>query len=284
MFVTLFLGILHTGTGEVTFANAGHNPPYIKRADGGIERLEMEKACVVGVLKDMTFGEGRTSMAPGDTMLLYTDGVTEAMDSEQRLFSEARLADMLASRTQDSAQALVEEIAAEVRRFESGTEQSDDITLLALGYLGKKTEKTSAKLELTAENRISEIPRVNDALNAFLGQHGLPRAVSGKVNVILDELLTNIVSYAYRDEAEHEISIRAELSESLLRLTIDDDGVPFNPFLEAAPDTSLAMDEREAGGLGIHLVRSMVDEVSYQRRIDGNSVTLATRLDRTLAT
>jgi sigma-B regulation protein RsbU (phosphoserine phosphatase) len=232
----------------------------------------------------MTFGEGRTSMAPGDTMLLYTDGVTEAMDSEQRLFSEARLADLLTSRTQDSAQALVEEIAAEVRRFESGTEQSDDITLLALGYLGKTNEEPSATLELTAENRISEIPRINAAFNAFSGQHGLAQAVAGKVNVILDELLTNIVSYAYRDEAEHEISIRAELSESLLRLTIDDDGVPFNPFLEAAPDTSLAMDEREAGGLGIHLVRSMVDEVSYQRRIDGNSVTLATRLDRAPAT
>jgi sigma-B regulation protein RsbU (phosphoserine phosphatase) len=263
----------------VTFANAGHNPPYIKRADGAIERLETEKACVVGVLKDMTFSEGRIRMAPGDTMLLYTDGVTEAMDSEQRLFSESRLADLLASGRQPSAQALVEEIAAEVRQFESGTEQSDDITLLALGYLGEKTEKASATLELTVENQISEIPRVNTAFNEFSERQGMPHGVAGKVNVILDELLTNIVSYAYPDEARHEIKIRAELSEHLLRLVIDDDGLPFNPFLVVAPDTSLPMEEREAGGLGIHLVRKMVDEVSYQRRIDGNSVTLAKRLD-----
>jgi sigma-B regulation protein RsbU (phosphoserine phosphatase) len=284
MFVTVFLGILHTGTGEVTFANAGHNPPYIKRADGGIERLETEKTCVVGVLEDMTFGEGRILMAPGDTMVLYTDGVTEAMDPEQRLFSEPRLADTLSSGTQPSPRALVEEIAAEVRRFEGGTEQSDDITLLALGYLGDETDKSSATLELTAENQISEIPRVSAAFNAFSEQRGLPRAVSGKVNVILDELLTNIVSYAYRDEARHEIKIRAELSEHLLRLTVEDDGVPFNPFQAAAPDTTLSIDERQAGGLGIHLVRSMVDEVSYQRRIDGNSVTLLKRLDPAPAT
>jgi sigma-B regulation protein RsbU (phosphoserine phosphatase) len=180
MFVTLFLGILHTGSGEVTFANAGHNPPYIKRADGRVERLGTEKNCVVGVMRDMTFGEGRTLMVPGDTMLLYTDGVTEAMDSEQRLFSEARLADMLASRTQDSAQALVEEIAAEVRRFESGTEQSDDITLLVLGYLGKKNEEPSATLELTAENQISEIPRVNAAFNKFSEQQALPPGMGGR--------------------------------------------------------------------------------------------------------
>ena len=283
MFVTVFLGILHTGTGEVTFANAGHNPPYIKRADGGIERVETEKACVVGVLKDMAYGEGRILMAPGDSMLLYTDGVTEAMDSAQRLFSETRLADLLVSSRQPSAQALVEEIAAEVRQFENGTEQSDDITLLALGYLGKKTEKTTATQELTAENQISEIPRVNAAFNEFSEQQGLPRSVAGKVNVILDELLTNIVSYAYRDEARHEIKIRVELTEDVLQLTIDDDGVPFNPFQSAAPDTTLSMEEREAGGLGIHLVRSMVDEVSYQRRIDGNSVTVVKRLDPTPA-
>ena len=279
MFVTVILGILHTGTGEVTIANAGHNPPYIKRADGAIERLETEKTCVTGVLKDMVFGEDKVLMAPGDTLLLYTDGVTEAMDSEQRLFSEPRLADMLATGRQPSVQALVEDITAEVRRFEGGTEQSDDITLLALCYEGNSPEKPSAVLELTAENQISEIPRVNAAFNAFSEQQGLPQTVATRINVIFDELLTNIVSYAFRDEARHAINIRVELSEQLLRLTIDDDGLPFNPFEAAAPDTSLPMDERETGGLGIHLVRSMVDDVSYQRRIDGNSLTLVKRLD-----
>jgi len=285
MFVTIFLGILHTGTGEVTFANAGHNPPYILRADGAIERLETEMTCVVGILQDMTFGEEQALMAPGDTMLLYTDGVTEAMDSEQRLFSETRLADMLASGRKPSAQTLVEDIVTEVRQFESGTQQSDDITLLALRYLGNGTEKTPATLELTVENQISEISRVNAAFNEFSGQQGLPQAVAGKVNVILDELLTNIVSYAYQDEARHKIKVRAELTEDALQLTIDDDGVPFNPFESAAPDTTLSMDEREVGGLGIHLVRSMVDDVSYQRRIDGNSVTVVIkRLDPAPAT
>jgi sigma-B regulation protein RsbU (phosphoserine phosphatase) len=134
-------------------------------------------------------------------------------------------------------------------------------------------------LEVTAENQLSEITRVNDAFNAFSEKRGLPQRVIGKVNVIFDELLTNIVYYAYRDQAEHDIKIRVELSASLLRLTIEDDGVPFNPFRVEAPDTSLSMEEREVGGLGIHLIRNMMDEVSYQRRIDRNLVTLVKKLD-----
>jgi len=94
------------------------------------------------------------------------------------------------------------------------------------------------------------------------------------MNVVFDELLSNIVSHAYRDKGEHTIDLRAELSSDRLALTITDDGRPFNPFTSAAPDTAVAMEEREPGGLGIHLVRNMMDEVSYSRRADKNVVFL----------
>jgi sigma-B regulation protein RsbU (phosphoserine phosphatase) len=87
------------------------------------------------------------------------------------------------------------------------------------------------------------------------------------------------VSHAYRDKGEHTIDLRAELSSDRLALTITDDGRPFNPFTSAAPDTTVAMEERQMGGLGIHLVRNMMDEVSYRRRTDKNVVILVKHLE-----
>ena len=88
------------------------------------------------------------------------------------------------------------------------------------------------------------------------------------MGVVFDELLNNTISYAFRDDAEHEIDIRAERAGNRLTVTISDDGIPFNPLGTQTPDTRLSLEEREVGGLGIHLVRNMVDDISYQRGIN----------------
>jgi len=101
-----------------------------------------------------------------------------------------------------------------------------------------------------------------------------------KLKLIFDELLNNVISYAYRDDAEHDIETRVELTGKRLTVTISDDGVPFNPLSLATPDTNLSLEEREIGGLGIHLVRNLVDDVSYQRRIDKNVMTMTMHLEK----
>jgi anti-sigma regulatory factor (Ser/Thr protein kinase) len=83
------------------------------------------------------------------------------------------------------------------------------------------------------------------------------------VHLVFNELLNNTISYAYLDEQEHEITIRVELGGDRLTITVSDDGIPFNPFQAAAPDTSLSIEERDIGRLGIHLVRNVMDDVSY---------------------
>ena len=98
--------------------------------------------------------------------------------------------------------------------------------------------------------------------------------------VVFDELLNNIISYAYPDEDEHEIEIRIELSGNDLVITIADDGIPFNPFQKEDPNIKLSIEDREIGGLGIHLVRQMTDKVSYQRKIDKNVVTLVKTISK----
>ena len=101
-----------------------------------------------------------------------------------------------------------------------------------------------------------------------------------KFNLIFDDLLNNVISYAYRDDDEHDIEVRIELAGKRLIVTITDDGVPFNPLSVATPRTDLALEDREAGGLGIHLARNLVDEVSYHRRIDKNVLTLMSHLQQ----
>ena len=92
--------------------------------------------------------------------------------------------------------------------------------------------------------------------------------------MVFDEILNNIMSYADTDHDEHEIEIKLEHTGKRLVISIVDDGVPFNPFAAAMPDTRLSVEDRSIGGLGIHLVRNVMDECSYQRRIDKNVVIL----------
>ncbi|MGM0553496.1 MAG: SpoIIE family protein phosphatase [Pseudomonadota bacterium] len=134
MFVTYLCGMLDLGTGEVRFANAGHNPPLIRRADGGHEWLKLPPGLVLGAMEDMDYPTHSVTLAPGDSLLLYTDGVTEAADAEQTLYGEERLFDLYTAIATRSAKEQVEAVMQSVEAFADGATQADDITVLALRY------------------------------------------------------------------------------------------------------------------------------------------------------
>ncbi len=121
------------------------------------------------------------------------------------------------------------------------------------------------------------VARVNATFADFADAHGVPDALRRSMNVALDELLTNTVLYGLADDGG-EVSIDVELHPDRLIVTLSDNGRPFNPFGRSAPDTTLSVEERPIGGLGIHMVRQLVDEVSYERRADRNVVVLTQRL------
>ena len=135
MFVTVFYGIYNIKTGEVTYTNAGHNPPYLMKADGSIVQLPISKDIVVGALDDFQFTEETLQLEHGDTLLLYTDGVTEAIDVNDEEYGEKRLEDTLKDVTQKSCQQIINTITDHVKTFTGEAEQSDDITLLAIKRL-----------------------------------------------------------------------------------------------------------------------------------------------------
>lgn len=106
-----------------------------------------------------------------------------------------------------------------------------------------------------------EIETVNRVFNEFASQCDLPKSLKNKINIVFDELLTNTISYGYTNSKQHAINVNIEITSNLLTITIADDGVPFDPFKVDAPDTTLGIDERDIGGLGIHLVRNIMDKI-----------------------
>jgi sigma-B regulation protein RsbU (phosphoserine phosphatase) len=279
MFVTIFAGILNIRSGELVYTNGGHNPPYIRRNDGALQRLDKRHGPAIGAMEGMVYKEERDRLEPGDLLFLYTDGVTEAMDVDHHLFSDDRLQDLLASLETDDADTAVDQTVSAVRAFEGEAEQADDITVLGLRYQGKPEDALMAEQRITIKSRMPEIAAVNEKFEAFAEEFGIPATVAMKFNVIFDELLNNIVTYAYRDDDEHDIEVRMKLVGKRLTVTITDDGVPFNPLSEEAPDIAAPLEEREIGGLGIHLVRNLIDDVTYQRQIGKNVMTLTRHLE-----
>ena len=132
MFVTVFYGIYNIRTGEVTYTNAGHNPPYIMKANGSVQSLPMSKDIIAGFLDDFQFTENTLQLEPGDTLLMFTDGVTEAIDPEENEYGVERLQQLLGQLVASDCQKIIDTVKADVKAFAGETEQSDDITLLAL--------------------------------------------------------------------------------------------------------------------------------------------------------
>ena len=136
MFVTVFYGILNMRTGELQYANAGHNPPYITRKDGSLEKVESAGDIILGVFDDHMFTTMTTKLEPGECFLTYTDGVTEAFNSEDKEYGEDRLETLLKSLGNTQTRVIVNTIVEDVNLYSQGVPQSDDITLLSLKYLG----------------------------------------------------------------------------------------------------------------------------------------------------
>jgi len=133
-FVTIFYGVLDTRTGEIKYSNGGHNLPYILRADGAVEEVENTAGLLLGKIEPMDFECKKIQLNPGDKIVLFTDGVTEAMNEKEEMYEEERLMNYLSAHTSDPLNKLLRGIIVDVLKFINKANQSDDITLLSLKY------------------------------------------------------------------------------------------------------------------------------------------------------
>ncbi|HET7715712.1 MAG TPA: SpoIIE family protein phosphatase [Bauldia sp.] len=136
LFVTAFYGILDLETGALSYANAGHNPPLLARSDGNVTHLPGTGGMAMGVMPGLAYAEGLVTLAAGDTLILYTDGISEAMDREGREFTEARLIGSLSESHRQSVEIVMSSLIDAVSRFVGDAPQSDDITCMIVRYKG----------------------------------------------------------------------------------------------------------------------------------------------------
>lgn len=137
MFVTLFCGILDLDSGELVYSNAGHNPPYLRRGHGELRAMSERHGPALGVLEGVSYGAGRTRLADGDLLFLYTDGVTEAVNASGEMFTTLPLERLLGAGGGLQPQTAAEAVMGQVKLFAGAVPQADDITLLAVAYRGQ---------------------------------------------------------------------------------------------------------------------------------------------------
>ncbi len=133
-------------------------------------------------------------------------------------------------------------------------------------------------MDIALKNDLSEIARLSEFVEEFAASNQLPQSMVFQVNLALEELVTNVISYAYRDGGNHQIAVRLNLDEGQLRAEVVDDGIPFNPLEAPPPDLTIPLEQRPIGGLGIHLVRNLFDTLDYKRQDNRNHLTMLKRV------
>ena len=219
----------------------------------------------------------------GTTIFLYTDGLTEAEDKDFGQFGEERMTKAMTrfwASGRPSPQSVIEKMTDEVHRFVGDAEQSDDLTMMVIQYNPPKAQSADrdAKRVLVLPNDISTIPKLHAYVEAVAEDVGFDMSGLMSLNLALEEAVVNVMSYAYPEGQKGDVHIEASCDHDYLTFTIRDSGQPFDPTQKAAANTTLSLEERPVGGLGIHLVRQLMDKVSYEYTDGQNVLTLRKRL------
>lgn len=252
LFVTMFIGALDVTTGSLRYCNAGHNPPVIV-CDGEKSFLPVKPNLPFGLIGDFPYKTAETSLKAGSTIFLYTDGLTESESVSKELFGEEKMFSILdsAKTPEENVRNMSEALDAHA----AGAEQSDDLTMLAIRFNSYEFKSISFP------NKTEELA----AIPGFVESLGLSEELTQKLCLALDEAATNVVLYAYDEPGAGEVKIDALLSEEKISFKISDSGKPFNPLMAAEPNFDLPGAERPVGGLGIFLVKKLMDVVYYRR-------------------
>lgn len=268
MFVTAWQGGIDLTTGTVHFANAGHNPPLVRKGDGKFEYLRTRAGFVLAGMEGVQYKMQELQLSPGDTVYLYTDGVTEATNSKNELYGEERLLAALNSREFESSEELCRFVKADVDAFVGDAPQFDDITMVALKYVGIP----SISFE---KAQISDINAVTAFIESELEKLDCPMKAVMQINIAVDELFSNIVRYGYPDAAGPvTVKFISHNEPKTAYIRFEDEGIPYNPLTKDDPDITLSAEERSIGGLGVFVVKKTMDDVKYKYENGKNILTI----------
>ena len=268
MFVTFFCGVLDLENGHMRFCNAGHNPPVL--LTDSKKMLSVEANLPLGIMPGMDFKEQEMQFRYDDAIFLYTDGLTEAENSAHEQFGEERMLESLHGRK--GAYEHLRCMEKKVSAFVAEAPQSDDLTMLFIHYLGKDPDIYGRHLFM--HNNIRQVSRIQDWLEAISPDLGIDEMLIPGINLALEEAVTNVINYAYPKGTYGSIELDASLEGNELKFILSDSGKEFDPTLRPEADINAGVEDRPIGGLGIHLVRQIMDSVSYERKEGMNILTM----------
>jgi len=296
MFVTMWFGVLEISSSTLFYINAGHNPPLFKKEGGKFEFLLSPPDLVLAGMDDTRYHYRQMHFGKGDTLFLYTDGITEAMDKNGAFYGNERLKEFLNARFSLSLVPFFFALCTDIETFAKETEQYDDITMLALRF---SPPETTASEEHSAEELCDNfakelVPVINDETNdkisrlvltadiskmevlarvirGKLEKTGCPEKIREKIELAAEEIFVNIARYAYPEIYQDSPSepgsceITVTLSgQKEITLTFTDRGIPFNPMDNPEPDINTFLTKQKRGGLGIVIVKRSMDVVEYR--------------------
>ena len=297
MFLTVWAGVLDIETGDVAFANAGHNPPVVLvKRDAGAQGtaseadddgpfaapsfLTAKSGPMLAFMDGIQYKARHVTLEKGAALFIYTDGVTEALDPNEELFGDERLSATLRTVPTLNPDDIALHVRTAVTAFAAGTPQADDITVLAVRYVS--APRTFSRSFPPTPGGVAEASDFLDTcLEGHLGQvagvdPGALMALSSTLHIILDEICSNIVKHSGASGFVVDVEF-AERSRAVI-LTFFDDGKAYDPIAHADPDTTLPADKRPIGGLGILMVKKMSDDIRYTRSHNRNILTVVKNL------
>ena len=274
MFVTLFIGVLDLPTGRLRYCNAGHDAPLI--LNHGVKQLQVNANLPIGLFDDFKYVQQETVLPQDTTLLLYTDGLTEAANQQRQLFGLQRIIDaaqICVEQGKNDPEELMTTLYNESVRFADGAQQSDDLTMLAI-YYHRPDEKLVLKESLMLDNDVKQVPELNNFVKSVAHRLNLDSSLSSQLMLAVEEAVVNVMSYAYPIGTLGKIQLDAQATDHDLKFIITDQGKAFDPTQGGHADTTLDVEDRPIGGLGILLVQSLMDTINYERYDGRNVLTL----------
>lgn len=262
MFVTVWLGILEISTGNLVAANAGHEYPVIKRANGNFELIKDKHGFVLAGFEMSKYREYTIHLEKGDKLFLYTDGVPEATRADNELYGTGRMLDVLNENQNASPKELLSAVRSSIDAFVEDAPQFDDITMMCFELKDNGAKKCIS-------GSLSEL-QMEDVLafaETFLADNDVPMGTAIKMNIAVDEIYSNIQQYS----GANEVTITCSIGDNCVEFVFTDDGAAYDPLQKEDPDTTLALEEREIGGLGIFMVKKSMDTMEYEYK-DGKNI------------
>ena len=277
MFVTAWMGILDITTGNLQFANAGHNPPLLKRANGGFEYLKTRAGFVLAGMEGVRYRVGELTLSPGDRLFLYTDGVPEATNTENKLYGEDRLLAFMNQNSTVDAITLLPALKSNIDEFVGEAPQFDDITMLMFDY--KPKEGGANMTYQTFPAKVEALSDVLGFVDRILESYECPMKIQTAICVAIEEVFVNVAHYAYGDgEGDMVLGIGFDEKSRDITFRMTDKGTPFDPLKKPDPDITLSAEEREIGGLGIFITKKTMDTVSYAYENGENILTMIKKI------